>query len=146
MVAIEADANNEYLEEYPGQEGFNITCTAIGVYPEPELKLYRVRSINETLESFEIESNTTAVLSFQSLTDGFYSITLVSHFQHARENESRGLSPGQERLHWKHRHRHHSTSLADKGAEHYECRLSVPYSDYVEVKRLAIQDGRFPID
>ena len=165
-------------------EGFNITCTAIGVYPEPEIRLYKVRpqssssneheqadssgSSNGDLESTEVESNGTTVLSFQSLTGGLYSITLVSHIEHVAANQSSSnnnnnnnsasssklelgravdLPPSRERLVLGNRNRTTVTTTTPRPpkpniAEHYECRLTIPNTDYVEVRRLAIQEGR----
>lgn len=126
------------IEDEEG-DGFNITCTAFGLYPEPEIKLFKVQSINESLESDEVKSNTTTVLSL--MANGFSSITLVSHIE-PNQNNGHGhmpleISAARARL------------LAGKNfqpntpiAEHFECRLSIPNTDYVEVKRLAIQDGK----
>lgn len=133
IAAVEVN-ENDYDDD-----SFNITCTAIGVYPEPEIKLFKVQSINDSLEAQEIQSNSTTILSFRSVADEFYSITLVSHIEHNTTKDQNGdpLPPARARL------------VGSKGkqtkpdpAEHYECRLSIPNSNYVEVKRLAIQDGK----
>lgn len=127
------------IEDEDG-DGFNITCIAFGLYPEPEIKLFKVQSINESLESDEVKSNTTTVLSL--MANGFSSIKLTSHIEPNPHNNGHGhmpleISPARARL------------LAGKNfqpntpiAEHFECRLSIPNTDYIEVKRLAIQDGK----
>ena len=151
-------------------DGFNITCTAIGVYPEPEIRLYKVRSINEVIESREIDSANTTVLSFRSLSDGLYSITLMAHIDSSStptaanktsnihgsddtqsytelESSNEVTSPARERLVWNRSFGQGTAAGASKKnrttvAEHYECRLTIPFSDFVAEKRLAIQDGK----
>lgn len=151
IAAVEVDEDNPSPSE---DEGFNITCTAIGVYPEPEIKLYKVRTNNEDLESTEVESNGTTILSFQSLTGGLYSITLVSHIEHTPSNHSNStkleltravdLPPSRERLVLGSSKNRTTTARPKPNvAEHYECRLTIPNSDYLEVRRLAIQEGKF---
>src|SRR5690625_4934592 len=97
IAAVEVDQENEVASD-----GFNITCTAIGVYPEPEIKLFRVRSINETIQTSEVNSNSTSVLSFRSMTDGLYSITLVSHFEQIfdQQHVETEFTPARARLSW----------------------------------------------
>ena len=146
MAAIE-DEENDDNDNDNDDDGFNITCTAFGLYPEPEIKLLKIKSINETLESYEIESNTTTIISFRSMTNGFYSITLISHIEQNQSstmisNNNNELNPSRARLSLKSQSST-STTTTNQIAEHYECRLSIPNTDYYEVKRLAIQDGKF---
>ncbi|KAH9426778.1 hypothetical protein DERP_002878 [Dermatophagoides pteronyssinus] len=143
MAAIEDEENDD--NDNNDDDGFNITCTAFGLYPEPEIKLLKIKSINETLESYEIESNTTTIISFRSMTNGFYSITLISHIEQNQSstmisNNNNELNPSRARLSLKSQSST-STTTTNQIAEHYECRLSIPNTDYYEVKRLAIQDG-----
>lgn len=127
IEAVEA-ASETYHEN---DDSFNITCTASGVYPEPEIKLYKVQSINDSLEAIEVQSSSTSVLSFRSMADGFYWINLSSHIE---QNKTEEQTPARARL---------AVKRKRNIAEHYECRLSIPNSNYAEVKRLAIQDGKF---
>ncbi|XP_046910413.2 uncharacterized protein LOC124491760 isoform X2 [Dermatophagoides farinae] len=148
MAAIEDEENDHHDgNDNDDDDGFNITCTAFGIYPEPEIKLLKIKSINETLESYEIESNTTTIISFRSMTNGFYSITLVSHIEQNQSSTTTSmaqsnneLNPSRARLSLKSQPSSSATTM-NQIAEHYECRLSIPNTDYVEVKRLAIQDG-----
>lgn len=150
MAAIEDEENGHHDgNDNDDDDGFNITCTAFGIYPEPEIKLLKIKSINETLESYEIESNTTTIISFRSMTNGFYSITLVSHIEQNQSStttrmaqSNNELNPSRARLSLKSQPSSSSATTMNQIAEHYECRLSIPNTDYVEVKRLAIQDGK----
>lgn len=140
IAAVEVD------EDRPEEEGFNITCTVIGVFPEPEIKLYKVRSNKENLVSDELQSNTTTILSFLSVTDGLYSLTLVTHIEptnssHINSSELLELeTPSRERLALG-KYNQTKTKKKKNFAEHYECKLTIPNSDFTEVRRLAIQDG-----
>ncbi|KAJ6218531.1 hypothetical protein RDWZM_009688 [Blomia tropicalis] len=171
MAVIETD--DETLDNI--EDGFNISCTAIGVYPEPEIKLYRISSSNDEhsieskLVTSEIKSNNTTVLSFRSL-DGLYSITLNAHIEPTMVNQNDDddddnssnvndtslvhdvddaaagniVSPSRERLIWSTKNRNNRTRKASLAniADHYECRMAIPYSHFVEVKRLAVQDEK----
>ena len=143
IAAVEVD------EERPDEDGFNITCTALGVYPEPEIKLYKVRSNKENLEAKEVETNGTTILSFVSVIDGFYSLTLTSHIEQTNDTITNNLttdseelaeleSPARERLALTKQNQTKEHNIA----EHYECRLTIPHSNYVAVRRLAIQEGK----
>ncbi|UXI16656.1 titin-like [Sarcoptes scabiei] len=153
MAAIEDDDDEN--------NGFNISCNAYGFYPEPEMKLFKVRSINDTLESEEVKSNTT-VTSLRLSTDEFYSITLLSHIEpdlsqtkpskshrtYFENEEDIGgeefMKPSRQRLlsdEQKQRFGKNSERNRQNIAEHYECRVNIPNTDYVEIKRLAIQNG-----
>ncbi|KAF7487576.1 hypothetical protein SSS_05728 [Sarcoptes scabiei] len=152
MAAIEDDDDEN--------NGFNISCNAYGFYPEPEMKLFKVRSINDTLESEEVKSNTT-VTSLRLSTDEFYSITLLSHIEPDLSQTKRSKShrtyfeneediggeefmkPSRQRLlsdEQKQRFGKNSERNRQNIAEHYECRVNIPNTDYVEIKRLAIQN------
>lgn len=145
----------EAVEASDDSDNFNITCTALGVFPEPELRLFKVRSINETLEATEVKST---VFSFKSMSDGFYSITLISNLDNANNNgnennidddaaaataavdeEDDNSLPARKRLALK---RNEPKKRKPIIAEHYECRLAIPHSDYAVTRRLAIQDGK----
>lgn len=133
----------EAVESNDESDNFNITCTALGVYPEPELRLFKVKSINQTLESVEIKST---VFSFKSMSDGFYSITLISqldnhhHAAHTDHSDDHNLVPARERLALKRNVAAKKTSTT--AADHYECRLAIANTDYLVIRRLAIQDGK----
>ncbi|KPM11132.1 hypothetical protein QR98_0096990 [Sarcoptes scabiei] len=157
MAAIEDDDDEN--------NGFNISCNAYGFYPEPEMKLFKVRSINDTLESEEVKSNTT-VTSLRLSTDEFYSITLLSHIEPDLSQTKRSKShrtyfeneediggeefmkPSRQRLlsdEQKQRFGKNSERNRQNIAEHYECRVNIPNTDYVEIKRLAIQNVSFVV-
>lgn len=95
--------------------GQNITCSATGLYPEPEMSLFRIRPTNESYNNpIEITDKTT--ISTIRDKSGHYSISLTSKIYED------------------------SPSALDV-IDHYECRLKLPNTDYMKTKHIAIQPG-----
>jgi hypothetical protein len=96
-------------------DGINITCFASGLFPEPELRLFRIQPTNESYSPIEIMDRTTTNV-FREQQSGQYSISLKSNIYED------------------------SLSALDL-TDHYECRLILPETDYSESKQLALQAG-----
>ena len=98
--------------------GVNITCLAEGVYPEPKLSLFRITQSNDSnnnINVIEVKDKTTTAVSRQQ--SGQYNIALTAQIYED------------------------SYSTIDV-TDHYECRLIIEKTDYMETRNLAIQSGR----
>jgi len=108
-------AKSFYMNATEVGDGINITCFASGLFPEPELKIFRIQPTNESYSPIEITNSTTTDV-FREQKSGQYSISLKSNIYED------------------------SISALDV-TDHYECRLVLPETDYSRSKQLALQAG-----
>ena len=111
MKAIEVD------------NGVNITCAAVGVFPEPKLSLFRISQSNESNESnesnnsideSEVKDKTHVTVSRHESVK--YEVTLTAKI-------------------------YEDSYDAIDVTDHYECRLAIEKTDYMDSRNIAIQSG-----
>lgn len=105
------------MEALEVDNGVNITCTASGLFPEPKLSLFRITQSNDSnINVIEVKDKTSLAMS--RLPSGEYSVWLTAHIYEDSYLDS-------------------TIDVTD----HYECRLIIEKTDYMETKNLAIQSG-----
>ncbi|CAG2100241.1 unnamed protein product [Medioppia subpectinata] len=97
--------------------GVNITCEGTGLSPQPKLTLFRITQSNDSnsINAIEVKDKTTTSLSREK--SGQYTIALTSQVYEDSYTASIDVT------------------------DHYECRLMIEKTDYMETRNLAIQSG-----
>ena len=115
-------ATNFTIKAIEVDNGVNISCEGTGLSPEPKLALFRITQTNESngINAIEVKDKTTISLSRQE--SGLYTISLTA--QVYEDSYSSGIDV----------------------TDHYECRLMIEKTDYMETRNLAIQSGMTRID
>ncbi|CAG2160556.1 unnamed protein product [Oppiella nova] len=118
-LIIYVTAKNFTIKAIEVDNGVNISCEGTGLSPEPKLALFRITQTNESngINAIEVKDKTTTSLSREE--SGLYNISLTA--QVYEDSYSSGIDV----------------------TDHYECRLMIEKTDYMETRNLAIQSDKY---